>query len=818
MKRIFLIVTILVMFSVLLAVPVTEATATDIASFHLEMKGRSDYAISGLTELPDLEGSIVAYIYSLTPQGFIIVGVDKDLPPVIGYSFLNDFSVDEPESTGYLFVQDDMSKRLSAREITDSEVLEINHDNWSLYLNHDLEAFASRDRSVYPPEGHTSTGGWVELLWDQGYPWNQYCPLDTVNNGRSVTGCVATALSMILSYHEYIGNASFSDADDYASNYEGFYCLIDNYSGTNDFPDFATLNSYLVDVQEHFAGVDPTPDHVKAAINFAAGVAVRMKYSSVASGSYVYYPGHNDSRDALLTKFGYDSAVGMSGTSPQLYPEFQDDMMNGRPVMIGITGGGDGHAILVDGYNTGENTYHLNFGWGGYENGWYSLPYGMPQGFTAIDNAIVNIEGGGTLFNLFALVQNSDFTTPANADIEFRGTRLYQGTLDGGGSFLYDFMHEGTYNVTVTYENPGGGYFYKSQTFDLNDNNDFLMMTLDDYTTLTGSVSGVGNPAGAVVTYYNDKGEIVTTGLTDGSGNYSIEGIMPGTYLATASWGSTYFAEQEVEVTATQQNFNFTLQEYPETGSLSFCGVAGEIFHLIPNTISCGMKLTPSDLTGYMETVFSKVRFKSPIAQADGQLWAQVWAEGNLVSEKSVDSFSYGEIVEVELDNFVPIVENMNYFVGYKVQTINGDCAWFDTSPRIPGKGAWFRINSWTEVNISYNHNFMISAKVISMTADGEETEINPAVDQLSQNYPNPFNPETNISFSLSETGQVSLEIYNIKGQKVKTLADGIYEKGEHMVNWDGNDDSGKPVSSGIYFYKLKDGRYTSTKKMILMK
>jgi Peptidase C10 family/FlgD Ig-like domain/Spi protease inhibitor len=818
MKRILLIVAILVTFSALLALPVEETTARGIASFQLELKGKLDYTISTQNPITDQSGNPVAYVYSLDPQGFIIVGVDTDLPPVVGYSFRNDFLVDDTSSLGYLFVQDDMSKRLAARELTDIEVLAANRSNWELYLNEDATAFMSRDRAVYPPEGYSDTGGWVDLEWDQGYPWNMYCPMDNVNGGRSISGCVATSLSMILAYHEYIGAANFTNGDDYASNYEGFYCLIDDYYETNDFPDFPTLNSYMVDAQEHFAGVGPMSDHVKAALNFAAGVTVRMKYSNIASGSYVYWSGHNDTREALLNKFGYDSAQGIAGSSPQFYGLLEEDMMNGRPAVFGILGGSAGHAIIGDGYNTGDNTYHLNMGWGGYENGWYTLPYGIPSGYNVIDNAVINIEGGGTLFDLFALVSNSDGSIPANADIEFRGSRLYEGTLDPGGSFAFDFMHEGTYNVTSTYENPGGGYFYKSQTFDLNDNNDFLMLTLDDYTTLTGNVSGIATPEGTVISYYNDEGEIITSGLADASGNYSIAGIMPGTYLATASWNGTYFAQQEVEITATQQNFNFALENYPETGTLSYCGELGELFELIPTTMSCAIKLTPEDLNNYLDTVFNKVRFVSPISMADGQLWGQVWVDGTLVSEKAVDSFGYGELVEVTLDNLVPIEPEMDYFVGFKVQSTNNDLAWFDTSPRVEGKGAWFRINSWTEVNSNYDHNFMITAKVMSMTADGEEYDINPVIDQLGQNYPNPFNPETNIAFSLAETGQTSLEIYNIKGQKVKTLTNGVLEEGEHILHWSGSDDNGKPVSSGIYFYKLKNGRYTSTKKMILMK
>ncbi|MCK4654679.1 MAG: right-handed parallel beta-helix repeat-containing protein [Candidatus Cloacimonetes bacterium] len=90
--------------------------------------------------------------------------------------------------------------------------------------------------------------------------------------------------------------------------------------------------------------------------------------------------------------------------------------------------------------------------------------------------------------------------------------------------------------------------------------------------------------------------------------------------------------------------------------------------------------------------------------------------------------------------------------------------------------------------------------------------------DYLHQNYPNPFNPETTISYQLPENGKVELTVYNLKGQKVKTLVNEVLPAGEHSIVWDGIDDNGKSVSSGIYFYKLKTENHEETKKMILMK
>ena len=89
---------------------------------------------------------------------------------------------------------------------------------------------------------------------------------------------------------------------------------------------------------------------------------------------------------------------------------------------------------------------------------------------------------------------------------------------------------------------------------------------------------------------------------------------------------------------------------------------------------------------------------------------------------------------------------------------------------------------------------------------------------KLNPNFPNPFNPETTISFSIKEDCRVTIDVYNIKGQKVKTLVNEKLNAGAHQVIWHGKDENGKSVSSGIYFYKMNSGRYTSVKKMILMK
>jgi hypothetical protein len=89
---------------------------------------------------------------------------------------------------------------------------------------------------------------------------------------------------------------------------------------------------------------------------------------------------------------------------------------------------------------------------------------------------------------------------------------------------------------------------------------------------------------------------------------------------------------------------------------------------------------------------------------------------------------------------------------------------------------------------------------------------------ELSQNYPNPFNPVTRIMFRLPEAGRVTLRIFNIKGELVKTLIDRDLRAGEYSLDWDSSDGSGRGVASGVYFYQIRAGQVSASRKMLLVR
>ena len=88
----------------------------------------------------------------------------------------------------------------------------------------------------------------------------------------------------------------------------------------------------------------------------------------------------------------------------------------------------------------------------------------------------------------------------------------------------------------------------------------------------------------------------------------------------------------------------------------------------------------------------------------------------------------------------------------------------------------------------------------------------------MTRSYPNPFNPETTISFAVKSRGAVSLAIYDVAGQLVRTLVDETLAEGSYSRVWDGRDNAGQPMSSGVYFYKFATNSSSDTKKIVLLK
>jgi hypothetical protein len=143
-----------------------------------------------------------------------------------------------------------------------------------------------------------------------------------------------------------------------------------------------------------------------------------------------------------------------------------------------------------------------------------------------------------------------------------------------------------------------------------------------------------------------------------------------------------------------------------------------------------------------------------------------------------------------------------------------------DPEPRVTGKYTMFSIMGTPpdqgQGDQAVIDDITVQSSVVTSVADN--TPELPAGFELAQNYPNPFNPTTMISFSLAEQGETELAIYNLSGQLVRTLVSGVMTAGSHNLDWNGRDDNGNAVTSGIYLYRLTSANHTVSKRMVLLK
>ncbi len=121
-----------------------------------------------------------------------------------------------------------------------------------------------------------------------------------------------------------------------------------------------------------------------------------------------------------------------------------------------------------------------------------------------------------------------------------------------------------------------------------------------------------------------------------------------------------------------------------------------------------------------------------------------------------------------------------------------------------------------TLVDVSVDQRFRVIESDVS--TDVPETPTRSIAFHLGNAIPNPFNPRTTITYSIPQEGAVLLEIYDLAGRHVNTLVSEHIDAGEHHIQWNGKDDAGNQVASGVYLYQLRAGDFVDTKRMVLLK
>jgi hypothetical protein len=366
--------------------PITLPIAQRAASITLHELGKNDFSIIESLQMQNQNNTPLFYVFILNPDGYVVVSASYNLPPIVAYSFTNTFGKDTETNPLFDLISADLTHRLTYNDLVPETLVIEWHHEWDLYK---AGKTVPRERlEQWPPEGSTPTGGWLLENWNQGAPYNNFCPLDIAHGGsRSIAGCPAVAMAQILNYHNTTMNIHFDDTDDYYHSFDGNNYWIDNDYIQYGFPSFPQLNSYLSTLQSHYETHTPLTNDDKAAITFACGVAATQVYSASVSGTY----GVSQAYDAY-ERFNCTTIELLDDNDPDLFDRLSNNMKDALPAHLAVVNQQwtSGHNLVVDGYNTADY-YHLNFGWGGAYNSWYLIPDELPYQLTVIEGIIVDI-------------------------------------------------------------------------------------------------------------------------------------------------------------------------------------------------------------------------------------------------------------------------------------------------------------------------------------------------------------------------------------------------------------------------------------------
>jgi hypothetical protein len=351
---------------------IDEASAGRVVRTFLCQKGAAGCSIASVKPITDGAGSILAYVFCLSPKGCVIVPATKAevLPPVLAYSF------DSP-AAGRLatIVRSDILLRLAAARHGiryPAEGRQMNEALWNRYLTGGAGDLPARG-TVYEPL--------LTTQWYQFAPYNTYCPMDPKTGERCYVGCPATAYAQIFNYWQCPTSITGLRGS-YTTGKRGI--LIDRTTAN-----FGTIT---------YGTNGGTDADTAAKLSFALGVDMNMNYTSEASWS-----------DTLefaryLPQWDYQTAS-VAGSSVKTAQTVDlaavvTDIKARKPVVMLLRQYIDGqyesgHAVVVDGYDENEKSYHLNLGWesGRPSNWWYTLTSGsFPASYNNVDGYVYNIK------------------------------------------------------------------------------------------------------------------------------------------------------------------------------------------------------------------------------------------------------------------------------------------------------------------------------------------------------------------------------------------------------------------------------------------
>ncbi len=888
--------------------------------------GESPWAEAGEVREVRRGGRLLGYHVSVAPAGHVFVPAAKALSPVKSFSYTEDFAAD-PEVGYWQLLKDAVEYALVKME--------------EQYGPPGVLRAVPRPRAVAelwdwalgsgpPPATFSAVGPIVKTKWDQGYPWNLFCPEG--DGGRTIVGCVATAASQIMRYWRHPSYATGS----HSYYWDGDQSCGGSTAGQTLAADFDHPYDWWK-MKRTAIAYDSVQAAAASRLCSDAGIAWQMDYGRCGSGAYTargltVYP----------TWFKYLGTIARHNRSD--YPSRQAwfdllraefDVNPPRPIHYRI----QSHSIVCDGYMDDGGLYiHLNYGWAGSSDDWYAVDslyctwsgcdpmveyalVGIDPGADFIDATTGPLGDAGSTYGVAWGDYNGDGFMDlyisndgsANALLEGDGaggfTDVTAGPLGDSGSgrgvAWADYDNDGDLDLYLCntsgeanrlFENDAGS-FVDATSGPLGDTGDSEGAVWGDFDgngyvdlyivndggpnklllnwgggTFTDATSGpagdAGNGHGAAAADYDDDGDldiyVVNSGanvlLRNDAGVFTdaTSGPLGDTGDGRgAAWGDydndgdldLYIANHGDNVLLRNDAGSFTdVTASPLIDSNDGWGVAwadyendGDLDLFLCN--SSGANRIFRNLGGDR---FQNVTVTPLGAAMSGR--AAAWADydnDGLCDLYVADSGGANRLYHNEYQQrpawlkvrLIGVYSNAAG-IGARVRVVSGGLA---QVREVSGGSGYCSQNSLTacfglgdlsavdSVRVFWPSGVVSDTALVATNQVITITEVDLAgveaggaggvASMLCQSSPNPFGDAATIRYSLAWGGSVVLRVYDVAGRVIRTLVDDRdAAPGEHVVSWNGCSDSGTPVASGVYFYRIEAGPYMETRRMVLLR
>lgn len=297
-------------------------------------------------------GTTIYHVFNLTPQGFILIAADDAVHPVLAYSFTGTWNQDDLPQGVKQWMNSYKEEILAVKNNHLLASCEISNE-WSKLMQ---EETAPDGPELLP----TSVSPLLTTTWDQTFPYNAYCPVDS-NAGAAYSyhvpaGCGAVAMAQLMYYWRYPLQGN------------GQHCI------DTVWQNYGTLCADFGNTTYAWNGMVNHPDQECAAaalLCYQAGVSINMNYGPTISLS-----GFSDIPVALMTNFRFSENMNLQQRGGFMYNNWisllKSSLDQGKPVLYSGFNGGDGHIFICDGYDA-NNLFHFNWGWGGDYDGYFNV-------------------------------------------------------------------------------------------------------------------------------------------------------------------------------------------------------------------------------------------------------------------------------------------------------------------------------------------------------------------------------------------------------------------------------------------------------------